>query len=205
MAQETGTVKKPSWGQKYQGNIQCPVGTRAGSWWLLWHGFGGDSGRCVSLRLCSFSKLVSQTLWKFYELPNILSTNPFSTGLIPSQVLFLATMISGWSSLREDKQVPVRERQSWDQGACPSEGKTHAFSTISTALSRSTGKTSHLIIQMRRRQEREPPSLAVTGTQVGVAKPCFFLTHHNSPPMPLFSTTTCRHKNLVSNKLRSPH
>lgn len=66
---------------------------------LPWH---GASGCHVSFCLCSFSKLVSQTQWKFCKQPNVLSINPFSAGIIQSRVLLLATENSGWFSLGED-------------------------------------------------------------------------------------------------------
>lgn len=102
----------------------------------------GGSGCHVSLCLCSFSKLVFQTLWKFCEQPNILSINPFPAGIIQSRVLLLATKNSGWFSLEEDWQVTVREKQSWDLDAGQSEGRAYASPTISYMVLRgNAGKT----------------------------------------------------------------
>lgn len=68
--------------------MSCGGDSRVLTGQLPWH---GGSGHCVSLCLCSFSMLVSQTPWKFHEQPNTLSINSFSAGIIQSRVPLLAT------------------------------------------------------------------------------------------------------------------
>ena len=80
---------------------------------VLWGNTGSSQDSCGRvlmivlasvLGLSSFYKLVSQIPRKFYELPNIPSTNLFSARIIQSWVLLFATKNSGRFSLGDEKQ-----------------------------------------------------------------------------------------------------
>lgn len=79
----------------WQYPVSCGSISRVLTGWLPCHGFGGDSGYCVFLCLCWFSKLVFQTPWRFLELPNIFSINSFSARIIQNWVFLLLTKNSG--------------------------------------------------------------------------------------------------------------